>query len=78
MTTTKYQRVFDYANPHESDAYAMDDAGHGWDRLASIAGEYERGEISWEQAKQACRDNARDLDQRWQQHQRALEGEGKQ
>jgi len=58
---SKYQDVFDYANPYESDAYAMD-AGHGWDRLAAIAGEYHRGEISWEQAKTWCDDNRRDME----------------
>jgi hypothetical protein len=57
---TKYERVFAYADPYRSDAYAMD-SGHGWDRLAAIAGEYERGERTWESARQLCDDNARDL-----------------
>ena len=62
MTTTRYaRRVFDYANPYESDAYALDTHGHGWDRLAAIAGEYHRGEITWAQARTWCDDNARDL-----------------
>lgn len=59
--TTKYQRVFDYANPYESDAYALDPHGHGWDRLAAIAGEYHRGEITWEQAMAWCDENEADL-----------------
>lgn len=57
---TRYARVFDYADPYTSDAYAADD-GHGWDRLAAIAGEYDRREITWEQARALCDDNARDL-----------------
>jgi hypothetical protein len=66
MTTTdarqeRYARVFDYANPYESDAYANDPTGHGWDRLAAIAGEFSRGEISWETAVKWLDDNARDL-----------------
>jgi hypothetical protein len=59
---SKYQEVFEYANPYESDAYAMD-SGHGWDRLASIAGEYQRGEISWAQAVEWCDDNRRDMEE---------------
>ncbi|UTT65234.1 hypothetical protein NMQ01_10975 [Janibacter sp. CX7] len=62
MTTpTRYARVFDYADPYRSDAYALDPHGHGWDRLAAIAGEYQRGEITWRQARAWCDDNARDL-----------------
>jgi hypothetical protein len=62
-----YQDVWGYANPYESDAYAMD-AGHGWDRLAAIAGEYERGEISWERATRLCDDNRRDLEARQREY----------
>lgn len=63
MTATKsrYQRVYDYADPYRSTAYEMDASGHGWDRLAAIAGEYERGEIAWEAARKWCDENARDL-----------------
>lgn len=61
MTTTRYARVFEYADPYRSDAYALDPQGHGWDRLAAIAGEYHRGEITWRQARVWCDDNARDL-----------------
>lgn len=60
-TSKRHARVFDYANPYESDAYANDPTGHGWDRLAAIAGEFSRGEISWSQARAWCDDNARDL-----------------
>jgi hypothetical protein len=67
---TRYQRVYDYADPYTSDAYALDAKGHGWDRLAAIAGEYHRGEITWEQARAWCDDNARDLEEL------AAEGEG--
>jgi hypothetical protein len=57
----RYAKVFDYANPYESDVYGKDPAGHGWDRLTAIAGEFARGEISWEQAVAWCDENARDL-----------------
>ena len=59
--TTEYQRVFDHADPYRSDAYANDPHGHGWDRLAAIAGEYHRGEITWAQGEDVVDDNARDL-----------------
>lgn len=58
---SRFRQIFDYANPYRSDAYALDPKGHGWDRLTCIAGEYERGEIGWEQAIEWCDDNARDL-----------------
>lgn len=64
---TRYARVFDYASPYTSDAYAVD-SGHGWDRLASIAGEYSRGEITWAQARTWCDDNARDMEERALMH----------
>lgn len=57
----RYARVFDYADPYRSTAYANDPTGHGWDRLACIAGEYARGEIDWLTARQWCHDNWRDL-----------------
>lgn len=63
-TTTaskRYAKVFDYADPYNSDAYGLDALGHGWDRLAAIAGEHSRGEISWTEAREMCDENARDL-----------------
>lgn len=59
--TSRHTRVFDYADPYGSDAYALDPQGHGWDRLAAIAGEHQRGEISWAQARAWCDENKRDL-----------------
>lgn len=58
---SRYARVYDYADPYRSNAYSLDPHGHGWDRLAAIAGEYARGEISWDQARAWCDDNLRDL-----------------
>lgn len=58
---SRYQQVYEYADPYRSTAYEMDDSGHGWDRLAAIAGEYERGEITWRQARAWCDENAADL-----------------
>ena len=58
---SKYTRVFDYASPYTSTAYEMDATGAGWDRLAAIAGEYERGEITWKQATAWCDDTEREL-----------------
>lgn len=53
MSVSKYQRVWDYSGAYTSDDFALDD-GHGWDRLAAIAGEHERGEIDWPTAKRLC------------------------
>lgn len=47
---TRYQQVLDYSGAYESEAYGAA-SGHAWDRLAAIAGEYQRGERSWEDAK---------------------------
>ena len=58
--TSKYQRVIEYADPYTSELYGTA-SGHAWDRLASIAGEYERGEITWERAKELCDDNVQDM-----------------
>lgn len=60
MAISKYQRVWDYSGAYTSDDYALDD-GHAWDRLACIAGEYDRGEIDWATAKRLCDDNGADV-----------------
>lgn len=60
MSVSKYQRVLDYSGAYTSDDYSLDD-GHGWDRLAAIAGEYERGEIDWPTAKRFCEENGSDV-----------------
>lgn len=60
--TTKYQKVFEYAGAYESEDYAYA-SGHAWDRLASIAGEYQRGEITWKRAKELCDENLADIRQ---------------
>lgn len=60
MSVSKYQSVWDYAGAFTSDDYALDD-GHGWDRLAAIAGEYERGELDWPTAVRLCDENAADV-----------------
>lgn len=60
MSVSKYQRVWDYSGAFTSDDYALDD-GHGWDRLAAIAGEHERGEIDWSTAARLCDENAADV-----------------
>ena len=57
---SKYQEVYDYAKPYTSELYGMA-SGHAWDRLESIACEYERGERTWEEAKALCDDNVRDM-----------------
>ena len=57
----RYAKVYAYANPYESDAYALDPHGHGWDRLAALAGEYARGENTWADTKRMLDENAADL-----------------
>lgn len=54
----RYERVMAYADAGRSVVYELD-AGHRWDRLASIAGEYARGEVSWPTAQAWLDDNAR-------------------
>lgn len=46
---TRYQQILDYVNPYASRAYELA-SGHVWDRLAAIAAEFDRGELTWEQA----------------------------
>lgn len=43
-------RVWDESGAYRSDAFATDE-GHSWDRVACIAGEYSRREITWRQAR---------------------------
>jgi hypothetical protein len=58
---SRYQDVFDYAKPYESELFELDPAGHAWDRLAAIAGEYDRGERTWDSAKALVDDTVADL-----------------
>lgn len=60
MAVSKYQRVWDYSGAYTSDDYALDD-GHGWDRVAAIAGEFERGELDWPTARRLCDENRADV-----------------
>lgn len=61
MRISKYQRVWDFSGAFSSDAYASDE-GHSWDRLACIAGEYERGELSWSDARRLIADTTADAE----------------
>lgn len=47
---TRYQRAYDYADAYTDEAWG-NASGHAWDRLAAIAGEYERGERDWDSAR---------------------------
>lgn len=64
MTVSKYQKVWEYSGAYTSDAYAAD-SGHAWDRLAAIAGEYERGDRDWKSARALVDDTTREVESRY-------------
>jgi hypothetical protein len=74
----RYAKVYDYARPYESDAYALDPHGHGWDRLAALAGEYARGERPWAETKRMLDENAADLTRLAQQAEQDTEQDAEQ
>lgn len=54
-------RVWRESGAYRSDAFAAD-AGHSWDRVACIAGEYSRREITWRQARAYLGDTIKDVE----------------
>ena len=48
--STRFEAATDYVQAYDVTAWA-DASGHAWDRLAAIAGEFQRREYGWDRAR---------------------------